>query len=70
MNFNDKSALELGKKIGELILKEAKEYISKNGDAENIKFEGTIDLKSYKDVCVDVQVCFPFVGCSTVHIGV
>jgi hypothetical protein len=38
MNFNDKSALELGKKIGELILKEAKEYISKNGDAENIKF--------------------------------
>jgi hypothetical protein len=70
MGFSDKSALDLGKKIGDLMLKEAKERIIKNGEAENIKFDGTFELKSFNGVCVDVQVCFPFVGCFTTHVGV
>ena len=70
MNFSDKSALELGKMVGDLVLREAKEHISKNGEAESIQLKGTFDLKSFNGICVDVQVCLPFVGCSTIHIGV
>jgi hypothetical protein len=70
MNFNDTSALDLGKKIGELVLKEAKEQIIKNGDTESLKLEGTFTLKSFNGICVDAQVCFPIIGCITTHIGV
>lgn len=70
MQYIEASSKKVGQAVADLILRSAKEHIKQNGPASSIKLDGTFELKSFQDVCVDVQVCLPFVGCSTVHIGV
>lgn len=69
MQYIEIRAQKVGRKIAEMILNSAKEDIKRNGETEVIKLEGTFKIKAFEDICVDVQICLPFVGCSSVHIG-
>ncbi len=68
--FLEKVAPELGKKIGELILDSAQKEIEENGEKEKIELTATVTLEPTAAGCVSATICLPFVGCSTVHIGV
>jgi len=70
MRYIEASSQKVGKAVADLLLRSAKEHLKRNGAVDSIKLDGTFELKSFQDVCVDVQVCLPFVGCTTVHIGV
>lgn len=70
MQYIENSAQVMGSKIADLILRSVHEHIKKNGESESVKLNATVEVKAFQDVCVDVQMCLPFVGCSSVHIGV
>ncbi|MEO5777402.1 MAG: hypothetical protein ABIQ27_10880 [Flavobacterium sp.] len=70
MQYIEGSAQKVGQAVADLLLKSVKENIKKNGEAETIKFDGTFEVKAFEDVCVEVEICLPFVGCSKVHVGI
>ena len=57
MTANDKVYREIGKKIDELILNRAKNYIDENGESEKVVFQQTVELEAYDaDGCIEVKV--------------
>lgn len=62
-----------GRQIAELLLREASTAEAlKAGEAETVQLSNlTATLRQSESlVCVDVQVCVPFLGCVTSHVGV
>lgn len=62
-----------GRAVADLIMRSAadSDALKDGGEVDKIDLSGiTITLtENHTDICVDVQVCLPVVGCTTAHIG-